>query len=761
MNTHRQIHRMIPAVGLCTLAGLAGCVGAPEDGQAPDETTPQVYEDVPLVAEQAFPGRTGKPGKGIILSALGNLEVAFTEIDGYAVIDGDLTIPMDEVTQGAHVPRGAGRASSVLWPGGVIPYAIDSALTSQSRVTSAISHWETYTNLKFTPRTTEASYLYFTSGSGCSADYLGRRSSDKTTIALASSCSTGNTIHEIGHAVGLHHEQSRTDRDSYVTINWSLISSDWTYQYQSFTQQGYSDSLNLGGYDYGSVMHYPAYCPTDSSKTCISVPSGVTIGQRDGLSSMDIDSVQQMYADVLEQSTDPTTWYGGSNSGAGMAITDINGDGKPDAIILHVDNPTGENSGYYRVAWGISQATLANNTATTYRPTSYGSTQSIGGWWGSSTSGAGIAVGDIDGNGRPDLVVVHVDDTSGADRTFYRIGWNVSTSGAVTSWSSPTQISAGFHGSSSAGADVALHDINGNGKLDLVVATVDAASGSDVIYYNVGWDLSTSGVPTSWSSTASLTGPGSSTAELGLDVADMDGNGKADLVVSWVDSASGEDVHYYRVGYDISSSTGAVASGWSGVRSLGARMGEATQGADVAVYDFNGDGSKDLMAFHLDPAGSGNTGYLYAQMSQSDKVYTYKMKHSGYCMDVEWNSVSDGAEIQQWGCSASTAQKFTLSRTSDGYYVIIGKNSGKCVEVNGGTGATGDGALVKLWSCNYNDNQKWSLVSTGDGYYQLKAKHSGKCMDMNNASTTEGNYLLQWTCHGGDNQKFLLTQMTN
>src|SRR2546423_1819288 len=83
---------------------------------------------------------------------------------------------------------------------GAVRFGTDSALTSQSRVTDAIAHWETYTNLKFTPRTTEASYIYFTSGSGCSTNYLGERSSGATTISLATSCSTGNTEHEIGHA---------------------------------------------------------------------------------------------------------------------------------------------------------------------------------------------------------------------------------------------------------------------------------------------------------------------------------------------------------------------------------------------------------------------------------------------------------------------------------------------------------------------------------------------------------------------------------
>ena len=57
----------------------------------------------------------------------------------------------------------------------------------------------------------------------------------------------------------------------------------------------------------------------------------------------------------------------------------------------------------------------------------------------------------------------------------------------------------------------------------------------------------------------SLTGFGYDTAEVGLDVADMDGNGKGDLVLSWVDSASGEDVPHRITCIALPSKTSAIA----------------------------------------------------------------------------------------------------------------------------------------------------------------------------------------------------------
>ena len=64
--------------------------------------------------------------------------------------------------------------SQFRWPGCKIPYTIDPALPNQARVTDAIAHWEANTRIRFVPRTTEADFVTFRPGSGCSAQ-VGRR----------------------------------------------------------------------------------------------------------------------------------------------------------------------------------------------------------------------------------------------------------------------------------------------------------------------------------------------------------------------------------------------------------------------------------------------------------------------------------------------------------------------------------------------------------------------------------------------------------
>ena len=85
------------------------------------------------------------------------------------------------------------------------------------------------TCIRFVPRTTETYYVNIVrgaSGSGCWSD-VGRQTSKINTVNLQyNGCIvSGIVAHELIHASGHYHEQSRPDRDQYVTINWSNIQS--------------------------------------------------------------------------------------------------------------------------------------------------------------------------------------------------------------------------------------------------------------------------------------------------------------------------------------------------------------------------------------------------------------------------------------------------------------------------------------------------------------------------------------------------------
>jgi hypothetical protein len=77
--------------------------------------------------------------------------------------------------------------------------------------------------------------------------------------------------------------------------------------------------------------------------------------------------------------------------------------------------------------------------------------------FGTQTVGAGIAVADINGDGRPDILVFHIESQAGTSLGFYRIGWNIDGNGRAESWSAPMSVPGNF-GSKPEGAGVAIAD---------------------------------------------------------------------------------------------------------------------------------------------------------------------------------------------------------------------------------------------------------------------------------------------------------------
>lgn len=238
-----------------------------------------------------------------------NKAVQYAAVNNRAVFEGDIILgSVDEMERRTALTRtgatgdeeGIARGVAITgeqyrWPNARMPYEVDGAFPNKQRVTDAVTHWETNTNMRFVERTAAnaaqyPNYVHVFAGDGCWS-YVGMRGG-RQDLSLAGGCGFGAAVHEFGHAWGLWHEQSREDRDTYVTINWGNI----TTGRESNFNQHITTGDDLAGYDYGSIMHYGMYAFSKNGlPTIVPKQTGVTIGQRNGLSQGDIDAVHYIY----------------------------------------------------------------------------------------------------------------------------------------------------------------------------------------------------------------------------------------------------------------------------------------------------------------------------------------------------------------------------------------------------------------------------------------------------------------------------------
>jgi Astacin (Peptidase family M12A) len=213
--------------------------------------------------------------------------VSFQIVKGKMIFEGDIALErVDQKLPEKNLQPGATLDYlQYRWPrvGSVyqIPYSIDPSSGDVANINAAVSDYNSIFSgiIQWVSHTSETDYVNFkldpTDTSGAGNSYLGRVGGQQL-IWGSGSCTVATLLHEMGHATGFWHEQSRPDRNNYVTV----MSSNMINTLQLNSAQQFDNMQSLTLYDWGSLMHYGAWGFTkNGAPTLESIPWDATFEQ--------------------------------------------------------------------------------------------------------------------------------------------------------------------------------------------------------------------------------------------------------------------------------------------------------------------------------------------------------------------------------------------------------------------------------------------------------------------------------------------------
>ncbi|KAM3876856.1 low choriolytic enzyme-like [Diretmus argenteus] len=214
-------------------------------------------------------------------------------LDEPLVMYGDIAMPTGFENADPCTARGC------LWPkspdGKVyVPYRISNQYSRRQRATivQGLQSFSQSTCIRFVQRQRQRDFVDISSRGGCYS-FVGRRGNGQPVSLARNGCVFRSIIqHELLHALGFNHEQTRSDRDEHVRIQLENVIRGQEHNFDKI------QTRNLGTpYDYNSVMQYGRFAfSRNRLPTIVPIPdANAVIGRATQMSPTDILRINRLY----------------------------------------------------------------------------------------------------------------------------------------------------------------------------------------------------------------------------------------------------------------------------------------------------------------------------------------------------------------------------------------------------------------------------------------------------------------------------------
>ncbi|XP_075924164.1 uncharacterized protein LOC142925132 [Petromyzon marinus] len=167
----------------------------------------------------------------------------------------------------------------------------------KENIQQAVNEFAEETCIRLIRKDNQEDYINFQALDG-SWSFLGKKGGAQSVSLEPGKVDRGTVLHELMHALGFHHEHCRSDRDQYIKVHEDNMKEHELGQFKRLECSGCGEDLP---YDYLSIMHYGRYASSSDYMSETITPTTAAkapIGQRSGLSPLDVLRVQRKYQPV-------------------------------------------------------------------------------------------------------------------------------------------------------------------------------------------------------------------------------------------------------------------------------------------------------------------------------------------------------------------------------------------------------------------------------------------------------------------------------